>query len=430
MLARRADWFSPASSPPANRFAIEQAPAGAYTLIRSGRDLTVLNRSAQPAPPPFVSLQPSAQVRNHLLLIESELGRNYYLAEAARATGRVALFQLEPDSFRPGNTMAAAGRHLLFEVLGFVPGSRLRIELSASLKADGENRVPPASVAGSSRQSLSGMGRGSARLLPPSLTPLLIRGHQYLALDMGIEPAPFPDHRAGLLAWYGRDIPLDGRKISSFVRDISLVTDGGPPPSQLQDFVTGLRNRSLVYSGAYEDGWVAEESSYQLLQPDGPTDLLVRLDVPDSSAQSLTVRIDDSALPAVSLRAGRQELRIPVPTGPAQRRIHLQFDRAVPLSAADRRPASALFESLGFVARAQREIPLSGVSLGGGWHPYEEFGGGVFRWVDRDAEVVIDAADAGAGELTLEMEAGPGVGSKAFTLQILDEHQRSVSLSI
>src|SRR5260221_1038133 len=167
MLARRADWFSPASSPPANRFAIEQAPAGAYTLIRSGRDLTVLNRSAQPAPPPFVSLQPSAQVRNHLLLIESELGRNYYLAESARAQGRVALFQLEPDYFRPGNTMAAAGRHLLFEVLGFVPGSRLRIELSASLRPMEKIASRPLRLPGLRGSPLPALGPGPHGCPPP-----------------------------------------------------------------------------------------------------------------------------------------------------------------------------------------------------------------------------------------------------------------------
>src|SRR5258705_7708271 len=33
-------------------------------------------------------------------------------------------------------------------------------------------------------------------------------------LDMGAETTRFPEPRTGLLAWYGRDIPLDGRKIT------------------------------------------------------------------------------------------------------------------------------------------------------------------------------------------------------------------------
>jgi hypothetical protein len=220
-----------------------------------------------------------------------------------------------------------------------------------------------------------------------------------------------------------------------------LVTDDPEPPAYLEDFRAGLLNPALLYSGSYEDGWVAEESYFRLRQPAGELGLAIRVNVPDveSRPRTMTVRVDDEAPQVLPLRLGRQDVRLPMKALAAAtvRRVHLQFDRATALSAGDRRPASVLMEALGFrapeaapavPAASTREIPVSGVSLGDHWYPYEEFGGAVFRWVERDAEVFIPSGSVGKGKLVLELEAGPGVGSKAFRLLVTDDTGKKVGL--
>lgn len=64
------------------------------------------------------------------------------------------------------------------------------------------------------------------------------------------------------------------------------------------------------------------------------------------------------------------------------------------------------------------------VSLGSSWNPVEEYQGATFRWVDNDAEFSV----GGSGEATidLEVEAGPGIGTGSFLLQVLDSHRQQV----
>lgn len=441
-LRRRANWYRAIDFPlpegGTNRFQLERppeepVPPKPFTLLRSGRDLTVLNRSGDQEGDRLLSLRDSAEVTNHLVLTESYLGQNYYLAREARASGRVALSQLEPDYFRPGHTMSSAGRHLLFEVLGPTPNPQMRLEITATLNGDGENFVPRAAVTGNGTRPLGAVGRGSARL-QAAVSPIGIENRAFLSLDMGVPPKGFREERQGLLAWFGKDVPLDNRKITGFVREISLVAAEPAAPTFLPDFRAGLANPQLLYSGAYEDGWVAEESFFRLRQPAGVEELTLRVNVPDlpGRPKNVAIRVDNEPSTAVALLLGPQEVRVPVPAAPVDiaRRVELRFDGAAPLSTIDRRPASVLVESLGFhappPATPGREIPLTGVALGGHWYPFEEFGGAKFRWVEKDAELLIDAKTAGTGRLTIELEAGPGVGSKQFRLFVTTDQGRRV----
>lgn len=69
------------------------------------------------------------------------------------------------------------------------------------------------------------------------------------------------------------------------------------------------------------------------------------------------------------------------------------------------------------VVRGSRDVLPVHQVLGKGWYPLENFGGKQFRWVNNDAEVSL-AADAGNEHLVMNIEPGPGVGSKPFVLQI------------
>jgi len=55
---------------------------------------------------------------------------------------------------------------------------------------------------------------------------------------------------------------------------------------------------------------------------------------------------------------------------------------------------------------------------GRGWYPLERYFGETFRWVSKDAELVIHSAKAGLRTLVLDIESGPGVKYKPFELLV------------
>lgn len=73
--------------------------------------------------------------------------------------------------------------------------------------------------------------------------------------------------------------------------------------------------------------------------------------------------------------------------------------------------------------------PERGVSLGKNWFHLERSGEEAFRWVENDAELVIDAEKTGRGAkfLVLDIEPGPGVDSSAFLLHLREPGGRTVA---
>jgi FkbM family methyltransferase len=61
------------------------------------------------------------------------------------------------------------------------------------------------------------------------------------------------------------------------------------------------------------------------------------------------------------------------------------------------------------------------ITTGQGWYPFEHYRGQTFRWVANDAELIIREPTGTRQTLSLEVEPGPGVGSRPFMLQVLDE---------
>ncbi len=65
--------------------------------------------------------------------------------------------------------------------------------------------------------------------------------------------------------------------------------------------------------------------------------------------------------------------------------------------------------------------PDSGINLQSGWYEREEEAGKPFRWVNDNAEILIQARGEEAGLLVLDLEPGPGVKLSPFSLEIRDE---------
>ena len=74
--------------------------------------------------------------------------------------------------------------------------------------------------------------------------------------------------RPGVTGSWGKSVALDPRSLTSYVRDVSLVTPAQygrlRAPSAIRSIPADLANLNLEYSGIYEDGWVARTSYAQL----------------------------------------------------------------------------------------------------------------------------------------------------------------------
>jgi hypothetical protein len=294
---------------------------------------------------------PCREIANHLTFVTSELGRHYYLAGA----DPVGLFALERDYFFPDRTLAGVGRYLLFEVVQPTAQSRLVLDVTTSLRADGISLLPPVDVIGSDRISMRASGRGSARLYSAPLAPQWIDGHAYVALDFGTDGSRYPDPRRGLMLLLGRDLPLDPRVMVGLARNISLISENDyarlTPPTKIERLPQDLSAPALEYSGLYEDGWVAEDAVVVLGRPNGARVVRVKGTLlPTSSGSGMTVTVLIDGVPAVSERRnpGPLTIDVPVPSGGRDRiAIGLKFSDVRPLSDRDRRPASARIDYLG-----------------------------------------------------------------------------------
>jgi hypothetical protein len=324
-------------------------------------------------------VQPLARARDHLLFVESELGRSYY------STAReISIFQLEPDpTFLRHQTMAGMGRRFVFQVLQPSPGVRLMIEMTASLNSDASNDLPTAAHAiGTSRHALGITGRGSARVFSEPLEPQNIDGRSFVGLDMGRPAQPFREARHGLMLMYGRHILLDRRMLVGFVRDISAVSSRQyaalKPPARLEKFPDDFQHQDLEYSGFYEDGWTSDHCWAALGRPWDAGELVIQGYVPEVDKgfrTEMTVKVDGQEVGRAEVGEGSLDMRFPVPapasqlqgaalpasnasggaypSPPARSRVELVFSRLQKLPDPDRRPVACLIKVLGFESPAR-----------------------------------------------------------------------------
>ena len=368
-----------------NRFTLNRlgrtTGAGAYLVKTTGR-LTILNRRhGRPDETHNFVVAPLGDVHDHLIFTMSDLGRHYF-GNTARQN-QVAMYQVEKDPMFPGRTVAACGRHLLFEVVNPTPGARLQLSLSTTLKADGESRLPPAAAIGDGRWAFPLVGRGSARVFSPPLTPQVILGPSYLGVDMCAPATGFTYGRAGLMNLYGKERLIDARRLVAFGRDISLVSASEyaalQPPARVERFPHDLDNPNLEYSGVYEDGWASEncffclkgcnsEASRERQRPEDsepedsePEDsgrsrsrlaiAVVRGTVPriDDPAfvTELVVLVDGHEVARRSLGLGDFAVRAPAPPGKERQRVELRFSHFQRLPGGDSRPVACLLKHVG-----------------------------------------------------------------------------------
>ena len=198
-------------------------------------------------------------------------------------------------------------------------------------------------------------------------------------------------------------------------------------PTELASIPQDLKNEKLELQGIYEDGWIAENAACSLEQPGKAQFLTIRGMVPVIAGNSgfrtdLALSIDRQNIGRQGIGPGEFEFSAPIARGTGKRRLSIMFSEAQILPAGDGRLVGARLGFIGFVeTRAGGDIVYSPkVQLGNAWGVLESFGGEKFRWVENDAELLVEAPRPSPVVLSLLVEPGSGIGARTFELKLVD----------
>jgi hypothetical protein len=330
--------FSLTSEPPQqhefHRFLLpDKAPTAGAVMVTAAADQSVINQSTNRPEVGRFYVRGLTEVRNHLAQVESSLGHIIMPG----ITDNIALWQREPDFAAPSRGLQATGRHMLFEVVNPVPGSRMLLEWTRGGDRD-EFALPAPEVFGDNRSGFGFVGRGAARMLSEPLVPRNIDGHFYVAVDMHSEPQRILTEGKGLVA----------RRITGYARNISLLAedevDAMKPPESLSRFPADLFDPGLLFSGLYEDGWIAEVARIRLGSDKRAGVIRVRGQVSGSdragAGTTIEVMVDGQEVARRQLNSGDFELQAAIPVAAGPRWIELRADATDRISTADQRVAS------------------------------------------------------------------------------------------
>ncbi len=311
------------------------------------------NRRLLPEGSPNLIMPPCTGIKNVLMFVASSLGQPATLPDDRRT---VSFWQLVDDPSFPGKSFSGFGRAALFEVLN--PSQRFRVSLdftTSSLQTRGGSyQLPPAAVIGAGSSLFPVIGSGSARVISEPIRPMLIGGRPYVLLDMGRSGELPVIRRPGATGLWGGSVVLDPRFLTSYVRDVSLVSPAQysrlRAPLAIHNLPADLANPDLLYSGIFEDGWLGQ-TSYVRLAGGPAASLAIRALVAHVKSQRLRVLVNGRTIDSRSVQPGLLDLNMPLPAAAGPRTVELQWAGETRLSALDPRHAAAHLTFLGVVKR-------------------------------------------------------------------------------
>lgn len=186
--------------------------------------------------------------------------------------------------------------------------------------------------------------------------------------------------------------------------------------------------------GIFDDGWVEKTAVLDLAQGSGEQVLSVRGMVPQIADPAfrgdIRVSVDSNVVADEKVGIGEFRISAPVDRATGSHRVTLEFGATQELPGGDGRAVGAKLSFLGFEkASASSDIVRgAAVRLGDGWGQTETYSRDVFRWVNNDAKVLVNAARSGDYELKLTVAPGPGIDGP-FVLKVLDSGGRQVASS-
>lgn len=320
---------------------------GAPWLMMSNPQTVLNSRYLDRSGPAFVVRR---DPKNWLVFVNSTLGNHFYGGTPSQSS----VFQMERDPMMPTFWASAIGEHILLMAVGADENPRMVMELSDTIAKQFRSALPSPTVGGI---PIGFVGRGSGRLISPPLDPVEVEGVHFLEVEMNREGKRFPDaNRSPIMKLYGAEVALDSRPLTAFARDISLISDADYsaliPPSSIGKFPHDLENKSLEYSGVYEDGWLSERSFFKLRSTNEARFLTLRGLVPsisnDSFTTHVTISVDGKDMDEQTFPVGEFEVKLPVALPAGNHRIDLKFDKYLVLPGNDGRPVVGQLQFLGF----------------------------------------------------------------------------------
>jgi len=286
---------------------------------------------------------------NRLVFIPSTTGSSYWSLDR----DNIGLNPIENDPLFPGRRFSAIGSLLFLQAINPTKESRLVLEITNTLTDQFKRTLPTPSING---EILKFTGRGSGRIFSKPLNYDNVNGAAILSLDLGRKGKLFEFKKTPIMQIFGEELPYDGRHLTTFARDISIVSNETylkrTPPSSINKFPENLGNRDLEYSGIYEDGWISE-SAFLTLASKKTTRLfeisgMIPKMHPNNDGSELKITIDGSIQLVKPLQSGEFITTLPARLKPGTHKIELSFSSPRAISSSDNRIVAAKIHFIGF----------------------------------------------------------------------------------
>lgn len=303
-----------------------------YLLINKPL-LSVINRSKfkENEKGSFYTIKLS-DARDYLTFVNSQLGQHFYFSTIYK---NISMFQIRDDFAYPHNTLAGIGHILLFRLISPSKNSRFILNITNSNFSGTDTKLPVIHVIAKNNSTIPIIGNGSARVVSNPIKPRKINGSYYAMLE----------------------ISDDYKGIITYARNISLISESEyrkiSPPTHLDSFPADLRNRNLIYSGYYEDGWVADQSDIELRSPSKTAKLRIQGMIPSdqqkiSSLTQLSVILNKQLIKKLYLPSGKFNVILHPKSLKTKNELKLIFNKEIKPSKHDRRMVSAKIAYIGF----------------------------------------------------------------------------------
>jgi hypothetical protein len=326
-----------------------------HTYLVSNNIFESLNKSSKSDLSPKWDYRLQPNPTNYLMFINSKNGPVYYDSNSIQS--KDVIFQPEPNPMIPGGYTQSMGNKLLLQAINPQSDSMLQIDLSATVLSQYNRRIPNITLVGNSENAFSPVGLGSARLLLPLPQFQTIENGLYFEVNFDQSLKRTPTTQTGLTDIYGKKVKTDPRLIAALVSNISLVSPsvkyGSNVPTVVSKFPKDISNPGLFYSGAYEDGWLSQDS-YFYLKASGSSVISFKGLVPqlknEKFSTNVVISVDDKQVGIFHLKTGAFDLKPKIFENLAKGSVHkvgFHFSNIQVLPNSDGRPASVFVNKIG-----------------------------------------------------------------------------------
>jgi len=389
-------------------------PIKTDAYLGQSSDLSLFNKfNLSKEKPALFYLEPSTNTSNRISFIHSDRGNHYYLGDRHR----ISYFQQESDYYGTHSQFNGIGQFMLLRIENPSPQIYLRVSATKTLMGNGNNTWnSEAKIIGQNNVNLGAIGSGAMNVIAGPITPYVLDGISYIALDFNQPAVAMPTNRHGIKAFYNANINLDYRRLVAYGRDISALS---PDEYKTLERPRGLGNfpsdmvdsKGLEYSGIYEDGWISPDSHFVLAKSEMGDQIRIKGYIPDlegvKKEESINIQINGKDLYRVDCTPGEFDWALPIDHYLNVTTIDLHSSVHAHLAKPDLRPVTAKLSYIGLESKGLYTYAYSGQESA---KPLSH-NVGSDGWAAPQCEITVPVSTrAKALVLKLEYPGWPGIG--------------------